>query len=105
MTAVGDRTRRAAVAAIKRLRRIGPLNRLITSSIRAALRVLGLRGEFFVKHLPRVGTTRFLLPNGRHARLHSRGDDWISNQMFWRGWDSYEPETTRLFWNLATEAT
>src|SRR4051812_31722330 len=37
-------------------------------------------------------------------RLWSRGDDWISNQVFWRGWSGYEPETTPLFFDLAREA-
>jgi FkbM family methyltransferase len=41
------------------------------------------------------------LPGGRQARLWSRGDDWVSNQVFWRGWDGYEPEVTPLFWRLA----
>jgi FkbM family methyltransferase len=45
------------------------------------------------------------LPGGLRARLWSRGDDWVSNQVFWRGWDGYEPEMSRLFWRLATTAS
>jgi FkbM family methyltransferase len=41
------------------------------------------------------------LPEGRQARLWSRGDDWVSNQVFWPGWNGYEPEVTPLFWRLA----
>jgi FkbM family methyltransferase len=69
------------------------------------MQIRGVPSEFIVKHLPRVGTTRFNLPNGRRACLRSRGDDWISNQVFWRGWDGYEPETTRLFWRLASASS
>jgi FkbM family methyltransferase len=38
-------------------------------------------------------------------RLWSRGDDWVSNQVFWRGWDGYEPETTPIFFRLAERAS
>jgi FkbM family methyltransferase len=57
-----------------------------------------------VKHLHRVGPVCATLPNGRLLRLWSRGDDWISNQVFWRGWAGHEPETTALFFALATDA-
>lgn len=32
------------------------------------------------------------------------GDDWIPNQLFWRGFSGYEGETTRLFYRLARES-
>jgi FkbM family methyltransferase len=54
-----------------------------------------------VKHLPRVGLVESALPNGRLLRLSSRGDDWVSNQVFWRGWAGYEPETIGAFFSLA----
>jgi FkbM family methyltransferase len=31
-------------------------------------------------------------------------DDWVSNQVFWRGWRGYEPETSPLFFRLAAHA-
>lgn len=96
--------RRSLVAAVKRLRGFGPLNRALTSLVRGLMRAFGIRSEFAVKHLPRVGTTSSTLPNGSTVLLRSRGDDWISNQVFWRGWDGYEPETTPLFWRLATRS-
>jgi FkbM family methyltransferase len=37
-------------------------------------------------------------------RLRSHGDDWVSNQVFWRGWTGYEPEITPLFFRLAARA-
>ena len=57
-----------------------------------------------IKHLHRVGGVRSRLPNGRVLRLWSRADDWVSNQVYWKGWAGYEPETVPLFFRLATEA-
>jgi FkbM family methyltransferase len=37
-------------------------------------------------------------------RLWSRGDDWVSNQVFWKGWAGYEPETVPVFFRLAARA-
>jgi FkbM family methyltransferase len=59
----------------------------------------GDRWPWAIKHLPRVGTVNVQLPNGERLRLWSRGDDWVSNQVFWRGW--YEPEASRLFFEVA----
>lgn len=56
------------------------------------------------RHLHRCGTVRARLPNGRTLRLWSRGDDFVSNQIFWNGWDAYESETLNLFFRLAAQA-
>jgi FkbM family methyltransferase len=37
-------------------------------------------------------------------RLWSKADDWVSNQVFWKGWDGYEPETARVFFALAARS-
>jgi FkbM family methyltransferase len=37
-------------------------------------------------------------------RLRSAGDDWIPNQIFWRGLKGYEPEAVPLFLRLARDA-
>lgn len=89
---------------LKKLRAAQPLNRIATSSIRAGLRVAGFRSEAVVKHLHRVGMVQSRLPNGRTLRLWSRADDWVSNQVYWRGWEGYEPESVPLFFRLATTA-
>jgi FkbM family methyltransferase len=47
---------------------------------------------------------RTKLPNGRTLRLWSQGDDWISTQIFWNGWNAYETETLDLFFRLALTA-
>lgn len=91
-------------AALKRLRVSQPFNAVATSLARGALDLLGLRSEFLIRHLHRAGEVRCRLPNGRTLVMWSRGDDWISNQVFWRGWSGYEPETVPVFYRLATQA-
>lgn len=86
------------------LRASQPFNYIATSAVRALLAGTGVQSEFIIKHLHRVGRLRCRLPNGRLLRLWSRGDDWISNQVFWRGWSGYEPETVPLFFRLSMRA-
>lgn len=90
--------------ALKRLRVSQPFNSMATSTLRSVLRATGLRSEIVVRHLHRVGTVTDTLPNGRTLRLWSLADDWVSNQVYWRGWQGYEPETVPLFFRLATRA-
>lgn len=89
---------------LKRLRYTQPFNHVATSTVRALLNATGRRSEFFVKHLHRVGTIEDRLPNNRVLRLRSRADDWIPNQVYWCGWQGYEPESTSLFYRLASSA-
>jgi len=90
--------------ALKRIRGSQPLNLIATSAMATAFAVTRTRSEFVFKHLPRVGTVHRRMPNGRTLSLWSRGDDWVSNRIYWRGWDGYEPETVSLFFRLATRA-
>jgi FkbM family methyltransferase len=96
--------RRQAVEVLKRIRAWPPLNAALTTSVRAGLRALHVRSEFAATHLPRVGTTRARLPNGRTLILRAAGDDWVSNRVFWYGWSGYEPECSALFFALARQA-
>lgn len=91
-------------AALKRLRGWPPFNYVATTAVRAACAPLGAAPEAFVRRLPRAGPAASRLPNGRTLRLWSRGDDQVANQVFWRGWAGYEPETTPLFYELARES-
>jgi FkbM family methyltransferase len=68
------------------------------------MRTTGLRSEFVIKHLHRHGMVKDILPNGQMLHLWSQADDWISNQVFWRGWQGYEPECASLFFHLAAES-
>ena len=86
---------------IKRLRASQPANVVVTTTVRRALRLAGVRSEFAAMHLPRVGTTRSRLPNGSVLTLRAAGDDWVSNRVFWFGWAGYEPEASAIFFDLA----
>ena len=37
-------------------------------------------------------------------KLQSRAHDWVSNQVYWRGWQGYEPESVSLFFRLASHS-
>jgi FkbM family methyltransferase len=89
---------------LKRLRSSQPFNRLATAGVRTVLRLVGGAPERVVRHLHRLGPVASRLPNGRVLRLWSRADDWVSNQVYWRGWEGYEPETSPLFYRLAVRA-
>lgn len=52
----------------------------------------------------RIDLVESKLPNGKIFKLNSKGDDWVSNQVFWRGWAGYEPETASLFYRLAEKS-
>lgn len=91
-------------AILKRLRYTQPFNRMATSATRAMLQATGMHSEFVIRHLHRVGIVTCRLPNGAELRLQSQGDDWVSNQVYWRGWEGYEPETVPLFFRLALRA-
>lgn len=90
--------------ALKRLRGCPPVNWALTVPLRAGLSIADTRWEWAVKHLPRSGRVEARLPGGRTLVLWSRGDDWVSNQVFWRGWSGHEPETAPVFRALATQA-
>jgi FkbM family methyltransferase len=68
------------------------------------MRATGIRSERVAQALARVGTVRSALPNGRTLTLWSRGDDGVSNAVYWGGWAGYEPEATPLFFRLAARA-
>src|SRR6185503_17467829 len=108
-TCTGGYSRReAGMPEVKRLlkavRASQPFNAVATVAARGALRVLGTRSELLVRHLHRVGRVRCPLPDGRVLTLWSRGDDWVSNQVFWKGWTGYEPETVVPFFRAAGRA-
>ena len=89
---------------IKTLRAVRPLNNFATTTLRGLFTATGLQSEFLIKHLPRTGVTAVKLPNGSVLKLDSEREHWISNQLFWHGWQGYETEMTGLFYELAQSA-
>jgi FkbM family methyltransferase len=48
-------------------------------------------------HLILSGTEKFCLPNNNSFKIFSRGDDFIPNQVFWKGYKGYE-ESIEVFY-------
>lgn len=88
---------------LKTIRSSQPFNWTTTSLIKS-LFAFGDPPELIRKHLPRCGTVRVKLPNGRWLYLWSQGDDWIASQVYWRGWADYEPDVAPLYFRLASKA-
>ena len=91
-------------SAIKWLRASQPFNAAATTALRAVLPAAGGARDFARRHLPRMGTVRATLPNGKGLVLWSRGDDGVANDLYWGGFAGYEPDTAPTFWRLATRA-
>jgi FkbM family methyltransferase len=91
-------------AALKRLRYSQPFNKLATDVVRSLCRWSGTTPEVFPRHLHRVGDVFESLPNGEALHLFSNGDDWVTNQVFWKGWEAYERGTIDLFYRLAVRS-
>jgi FkbM family methyltransferase len=90
---------------LKRLRIWPPLNRPITTFVRWAIRLARhVPEETLIGRLPRSGRFSEVLPNGSRLHLDSRGDEWVSNHVFWLGVFSFERDTSRIFYELATRA-
>lgn len=81
-----------------------PLNRIVTDALRAALPERLQHHSALARYAPRTGMVETPLPGGRNLRMWSRGDDEIASELFWRGWAGHEPETARLFFELAGSA-
>lgn len=92
-------------SALKRARASQPFNSVASTAFRGVSNVFGIHSEFIVKHLPRLGIVRSQLPNGRVLKMISEGDEWVPNQVFWRGWDGYEKGSPTVFYNLAERAS
>jgi len=93
-----------SVRYLKRVRTWQPFNFVGTRFVRWIASRAGVRHEWAVQHLHAVGRVNARLPNARTLRLWSRGDDWVSNQVFWRGWRAHETETADAFFRLAERA-
>lgn len=91
-------------SAAKVIRSHPAVNVPVTNLLRAGLHSVRRESPWLVRHLPRSGMVAVRLPNGVRLKLWSRGDDWISTQIFWRGLSGYEPETVPAFFSLAQQA-
>ena len=81
-----------------------PVNRPVTSVVRAALPDAARRHPFVARYLPRAGVVEAPLPDRRMFRMWSQGDDDIATTLFWRDWAGHEPETSQAFFERAASA-
>jgi FkbM family methyltransferase len=92
-------------AFLKSARYSQPFNAVATSVAKAIRDATGAELPLLVKHLHRAGIVSSRLPNGKLLRLYSAGgDDGISNLVYWNGWRGYEPETSPLFYEIASRS-
>lgn len=86
---------------LKQVRAWTPVNHAVTTPVKIAMDLAGVRSRWVQMYLPRSGEVQCVLPDGKVFRLWSRGDEYISNALFWEGPSSLEPETRDLFCRLA----
>ncbi len=96
--------RSSLVRAAKRVLKFRVVNLVALNGLKAILRLVGRESELAIRYFHPVGVVASRLPNGRILRLWTRADEFITTQVFWRGWDGFEPETTPVFWFLASQA-
>lgn len=89
---------------LKWVRDVPLFNIPVTELARWVNRIGTRATRWAVRHLPRRGLVRLTLPNGNTLVLLSDATDPIPNELFWRGWDGYEPQSTMTFFGLATRA-
>lgn len=81
-----------------------PLNRPVTSTLRALMPPRIREHPFLARYLPRAGVVEAPLPHGDVLRMWSLGDDEVASMVFWRGWAAHERETITQFYDLAVSA-
>lgn len=90
---------------VKALSASQPFNVMATTLARMLTQAVGDPPEWLIRRLPRIGTVSASLPNGQILKMISQGDDPIPTRLYWLGLEGYEPETTRVFMQLARLAT
>ena len=89
---------------LKNVRDFIPINHLVTASFKYSFGLRGKAPEVITKYIPRAGSFSVKLPNGKNLKLWSKADECVTNLVYWHGWDAHEPETSRLFFQMAQEA-
>lgn len=90
---------------LKRLRYAQPLNRILTSALRGLFGLLRRPAPaMVVDHVHRIGVMELRAEELGSITVYSPGDDFMPNQMWWRGMAEAEPDAL-LFGRLARKAT
>ncbi len=74
----------------------------VNTALRSAVKPFSKRLPWGVVHsIPMIGEIEIDLPDGRQLVLVSDGYDSLASRMYWSGIDGFEPESLRLFLELA----
>lgn len=80
------------------------INRVATGGALRLARLAAKAARNLELHGIRAGDIRVGLPNGRDLVLSSGDGDYWASQFWWHGWDAYEPESLRPWFQLAQQA-
>jgi len=88
---------------LQRIRASQPCNWMITSTAQMILHTTGLEMECLSDTCPnRYSEVQTAERTGPAPMVGAYED--ITNEIYWRGWTGYEPETVQLFFRLAQQA-
>ncbi len=79
----------------------GPVRYLVKGLYHFSNRVFA----FFSLHWPVYGVISFHLPNEKSVKIYSRGDDYLSTLVYWKGYEGYEGPSIKLFYYLAQKSS
>ena len=77
------------------------INPLARAVLRPLAPILPLRLR---SRVPFAGTLALPLPGGRILRLTSDGRENLATELYWKGWEAFEPETFEVFLALLPRA-
>lgn len=93
-------TRNVILRSADRMRSTELVSNAATCAIRATLGRSQAISDWCVHHLPRVGSATVVTPTGVAFTLRSPGHHEIPNRLYWRGAFGYEPETSRVMFEV-----
>ena len=77
----------------------------MTSLLRGLARAARRLSSFIELHGIRIGAVDCAHPSGKTLHLWAAEGDHLANLLWWRGWDGYEPASTRPWVQLSRRAT
>jgi len=87
---------------LKFIRSIILINLLVRIIVKGSFLFTKKAFDYYSLHWPVYGTISYALPNKKKIKIFSKGDDFVSTQAFWKGYDGYEGPSIRLFYQLST---